>query len=92
MVSIDHFSRKVVCIRPLSSQSAQHITEALELAFRAFGPPKHLISDRGSGFDSDAMACAHRFLVDAKKDETVWHRNGNGLDNRRANLVVSSRG
>jgi len=56
IVAVDHFSRKVVCARPLASQSAQHITEALEGAFRTFGPPKHLISDRGSGFDSEAMA------------------------------------
>ena len=56
IVAIDHFSRKVVCVRPLAGQSAQHIAEALERAFRTFGPPKHLISDRQSGFDSDAMA------------------------------------
>jgi hypothetical protein len=36
IVAIDHFSRKVVCVRPLAGQSAQHIMEALEGAFRAF--------------------------------------------------------
>lgn len=56
IVAIDHFSRKVVCVRPLAHPSVPHISGALEEAFRTLGPPKHLISDRGSGFDSDAMA------------------------------------
>jgi putative transposase len=55
IVAIDHFSRKVVCVRPLAGQSTQCIIDALELAFRTLGPPKHLISDRGSGFDSAEM-------------------------------------
>jgi transposase InsO family protein len=55
IVAIDHFSRKVVCVRPLAGQSTQCIIDALELAFRVFGPPKHLISDRGNGFDSAEM-------------------------------------
>ena len=55
IVAIDHFSRKVVCVRPLAADCTQCIIDALELAFRAFGPPKHLISDHGSGFDSAEM-------------------------------------
>jgi len=55
IVAIDHFSGKIVSVRPLASQSALHIIEALEEAFRTFGPPRHIISDRGTGFDSDEM-------------------------------------
>ena len=56
IVAIDHFSRKVVCVRPLDSQDAQSITEVLAWTFRSFGPPKHLISDQQSGFTSAAVA------------------------------------
>ena len=56
IVAIDHFSRKVVSARPLVGQSAKCIADALEEAFRAFGPPKHLISDQQSGFASAEVA------------------------------------
>ena len=52
IVVIDHFSRKVVSVKPLFSQSANGIIAVLEEAFRTFGPPKHLVSDQQSGFAS----------------------------------------
>jgi transposase InsO family protein len=55
IVAIDHFSRKLVCVKPLQGSSTESICTALEATFRQLGPPKHLISDRESCFDSDAM-------------------------------------
>jgi len=50
LVIIDHFSRKLVLVRPLVSLSSEAMSAAFEEAFRAVGPPKHLVTDRG--FDS----------------------------------------
>lgn len=55
IVVIDHFSRKLVCVEPLRGLSTESISTVLEATFRRVGPPKHLISDRQSCFDSDAM-------------------------------------
>jgi transposase InsO family protein len=55
IVAIDHFSRKLVCVKPLRGSSTESICAALEATFRRLGPPKHLISDRQSCFDSAAM-------------------------------------
>jgi len=56
LVAIDHFSRKLVCVRPLRGAGADCICKALREAFGLVGPPKHLISDQQSGFDSAALA------------------------------------
>lgn len=55
-VAIDHFSRKVVCVRPLEGPNAGWIIEVLEAGFQKCGAPKHLISDHGSVFTSGAFA------------------------------------
>ena len=44
-----------VYVHPLSGPSMQCIVDGLERAFGSVGRPKHLISDRGSGFDSAEM-------------------------------------
>ncbi len=49
-VAIDHFSRKVVAALPLEGPNAGWVCDALERAFRAFGPPRHLISDHEGVF------------------------------------------
>lgn len=46
--------------------------------------------------DPDGFVCEHRLVMEAAlgrtlaDDETVAHRNGNGLDNRLANLELRS--
>jgi transposase InsO family protein len=54
LVIIDHFSRKLVQVRPLVSLSSPAICYAFEETFPSLGPPKHLITDRG--FDSGRFA------------------------------------
>jgi transposase InsO family protein len=54
LVIIDHFSRKLVLVRPLVSLSSEAICAAFEEAFRAVGSPKHLVTDRG--FDGRVIA------------------------------------
>jgi hypothetical protein len=54
LVNIDHFSRKLMLVRPMVSLSSQTICVAFEEALRAVGPPKHLVTDRG--FTSGAFA------------------------------------
>jgi transposase len=55
LVTIDHFSRKVVAVAPLEGPNAGWVIDALEMAFVNFGKPKHLISDQGSVFTSAAF-------------------------------------
>jgi transposase InsO family protein len=55
-VAIDHFSRKVVCVRALEGPNAGWIIEALEQAMRQHGIPKHIISDQAKAFVGDAFA------------------------------------
>jgi transposase InsO family protein len=50
LVAIDHFSRKVVTVCPLEGPNAGWVCDALEDAFRAFGPPRHIISDHEGVF------------------------------------------
>jgi len=50
LVAIDHFSRKVVAVVPLEGPNAAWVCDALEAAFRAFGPPRHLVSDHEGVF------------------------------------------
>jgi putative transposase len=54
-VAIDHFSRKVVAAVPLEGPNAGWVCDALEEAFRAFGPPRHLISDHEGVFTGGAF-------------------------------------
>lgn len=55
LVAIDHFSRKIVAVRPLEGPNAGWVVEAMEDAFRKCGAPKHIISDRGVQFTSGAF-------------------------------------
>ncbi|MFC1611810.1 transposase family protein [Myxococcota bacterium] len=55
LVAIDHFSRKVVRVAPLEGPNAGWVCDALEVAFRTFGPPRHLISDHEAVFTGAAM-------------------------------------
>ncbi len=54
-VAIDHFSRKVVAATPLGGPNAGWICTALEEAFTAFGPPRHILSDKHPTFQSAAI-------------------------------------
>ena len=54
-VAIDHFSRKVVAIVPLEGPNSGWTCDALEAAFRAFGSPRHLISDHQGVFVGSAF-------------------------------------
>ena len=55
-VAIDHFSRKVVAVQPMEGPNAGWVFHAFEDAIRRFGPPKHLITDQWSVFQSPAFA------------------------------------
>lgn len=55
LVVIDHFSRKILAAVPLEGPNAAWVCSALESAFRRFGPPRHIISDRESVFTCDAF-------------------------------------
>ena len=54
-VAIDHFSRKVVATIPLEGPNAGWVCNALEQAFTAFGPPRHIISDQHPSFRNAAV-------------------------------------
>lgn len=56
LIAIDHFSRKVVCVCPLEGPNGGWVCGALEGAFIAFGPPRHLISDHEGVFISAALS------------------------------------
>jgi transposase len=64
LVAIDHFSRKVVAVVPLEGPNAGRVIDALETAFENCGIPKHLISDRGSVFTSNAF----KEFIDSNKE------------------------
>jgi transposase InsO family protein len=55
LVGIDHFSRKVVCCRPLEGPNAGWTITALEQAMEIHGAPKHMISDQEPVFKSTAF-------------------------------------
>jgi hypothetical protein len=38
------------------------------------------------GIKNESMIYMHRFILDAKKNQIIDHKNRNGLDNRRKNL------
>ena len=50
LVAIDHFSRKVICVRPLDGPNAGWVADELDAAFEKHGVPKHIITDQGSVF------------------------------------------
>jgi len=47
LIAIDHFSRKVVAVKPLEGPSTGFVINALEVTFENIGKPKHIISDQG---------------------------------------------
>jgi transposase InsO family protein len=55
LVSIDHFSRRVVASCPLEGPNAGWVVEALEESFRRHGAPKHLITDQEGVFTSEVL-------------------------------------
>ena len=48
------------------------------------------IRSKGRGYGSGKIMSMHRFLMKPDPDLVVHHRNGNGLDNRRANLQITT--
>ena len=55
LVAIDHFSRKIVAVRPLEGPNSGWVVDAMEEAFAAHGEPKHIITDQGVQFKSGAF-------------------------------------
>jgi transposase InsO family protein len=58
VVIIDHFSRKIMAAVPLGGPNAGWVINAMEHAIEKYGSPKHIISDQGSVFISEAFASA----------------------------------
>ena len=48
------------------------------------------IRSKGRGYGSGKIMSMHRFLMKPDPDLVVHHRNGNGLDNRRSNLQITT--
>jgi hypothetical protein len=48
------------------------------------------LRSKGRGTGPGKIVSMHRFLMKPDPDLVVHHRNGNGLDNRRANLQVTT--
>ncbi|MFC1612170.1 DDE-type integrase/transposase/recombinase, partial [Myxococcota bacterium] len=81
-VAIDHFSRKVVSVCPLEGPNAGWVCDALEQAFRAFGPPRHLISDHEGVF----IGAAFKELLDK------WHiKQRLGAVGKHGSIAVTER-
>jgi putative transposase len=55
LITIDHFSRKVVVCHPLEGPNAGWVVEAMEETFARHGAPRYLISDQEGVFISDAF-------------------------------------
>ncbi len=55
LVAIDHFSRRIVAVKPLEGPNPAWVIGTLEEAFDHYGAPKHLITDRGVQFTSGAF-------------------------------------
>jgi transposase len=63
-VIIDHFSRKVVAAAPLEGPNAGWVINIMDEAIEKYGLPKHLISDQGSVFTSEAFAeCLRNYNI-----------------------------
>ena len=54
-VVIDHFSRKVLAVKPLEGPNTAWVLDALEAAILRYGAPKHLITDKEPIFTGDAF-------------------------------------
>ncbi len=52
---IDHYSRKIMAVAPLEGRNAGWVCELLDNTIEKYGPPKHIISDQGSVFISQAF-------------------------------------
>ena len=50
LVVIDHYSRKLLCVKPLEGGNAGWTIDALEDAFEKYGSPKHIVTDQESIF------------------------------------------
>lgn len=48
------------------------------------------LRSKGRGTGPGKITSMHRLLMSPDPDMVVHHRNGNGLDNRRANLQVTT--
>jgi transposase InsO family protein len=55
LVGIDHYSPKIVCASPLEGPNSGWTIEAFEQAILRCGKPKHLITDQGTVFTSNAF-------------------------------------
>ena len=54
-VVIDHFSRKVLSVKPLDRPNAGWVLNALEEAILKYGAPKHIITDKEPLFFGEAF-------------------------------------
>ena len=55
-IAIDHYSRRVMAVKPLEGPNEGCILDALEQGFAKFGAPKHIITDHASVFVGAAFA------------------------------------
>ncbi|AQQ70979.1 putative transposase OrfB [Limihaloglobus sulfuriphilus] len=90
VVVIDHFSRKIMAAVPLEGPNAGWVINAIEEAIEKYGSPKHIISDQGSAFISEA------FEECLKNNNHIKHRlgaigkKGSISVTERANLTLKS--
>lgn len=69
LIVIDHFSRKLLAAIPLEGPNAGWIVDAMEVTFKKWGSPRHLITDQGLVFKSKSFG-------DLLKFWNVKHRFG----------------
>jgi transposase len=82
-VIIDHFSRKVVAAVPLEGPNAGWVVNAMDEAIEKYGSPKHIITDQGSVFISEAFAeCL-------KNNNHIKHRLG--AIGKKGSIAVTER-
>jgi transposase InsO family protein len=83
VVIIDHFSRKIMAAVPLEGPNAGWVINAMDEAIEKYGSPKHIISDQGSVFISEAFAeCL-------KNNNRIKHRLG--AIGKKGSIAVTER-
>ncbi|AQQ70500.1 putative transposase OrfB [Limihaloglobus sulfuriphilus] len=90
VVIIDHFSRKITAAVPLEGPNAGWVVNAMEDAIEKYGSPKHIISDQGSAFISEAFAECLKNNNHIKHRLGAIGKKGSIAVTERANLTLKS--
>jgi len=69
LVIVDHYSRKILSAQPLEGPNAAWTVEGLQRTIKRYGKPRHIITDQGSVFTSNAFK-------DFLRDNEIKHRLG----------------